>query len=215
VRRSASDSRSLPETYSERYNLAPQQRALIVRGREGERDAVMAKWGLLPHWAKDAKIAFKMINARAETLGEKPAYRSLLPRHRCLVPADGFYEWTVADDGKKTPVYFQLAERTMFAFAGLWASRTDPETGEVLVSCTIVTTTPNELVAPVHDRMPVILPAGLEAAWLDPSVPKEQALALLEPYPAALMTAAEASRDVNSVKNDFPGLLVPDGLLAA
>jgi putative SOS response-associated peptidase YedK len=204
-----------PDTYSERFNLAPQQRALIVRAHDDGREALMAKWGLLPHWAKDAKIAFKMINARAETLTEKPAYRGLLTRHRCLIPADGFYEWIVDEDGKKTPIYFQLAERTLFAFAGLWTSRTDPETGEILDSCTIVTTRANDLVAPVHDRMPVILPVGLEAAWLDPAVPKEQALTMLEPYPAGLMTAAPASRDVNSAKNDFPGLLIPDAALAA
>jgi len=193
---------AVPETYSERYNVAPQQRALIVRGREGERDAVMAKWGLLPHWAKDAKIAFKMINARAETLGEKPAYRSLLPRHRCLVPADGFYEWTVADDGKKTPVYFQLAERTMFAFAGLWASRTDPETGEVLVSCTIVTTTPNELVAPVHDRMPVILPAAAWEPWLSPDADAADLRALLVPWAGDELEAVPVSSAVNRADHE-------------
>ena len=111
---------AVPETYQHRFNLAPQQRALIVRKRDDERDAVMAKWGLLPHWAKDSKIAFKMINARAETLTEKPAYRSLLSRHRCLIPADGFYEWTVGNDGKKHPIHFHLPEYELFAFAGLW-----------------------------------------------------------------------------------------------
>ena len=122
----------------------------------------MAKWGLLPHWAKDSKTAFKMINARAETLTEKPAYRSLLNRHRCLIPADGFYEWTVGSDGKKHPIHFHLPDYELFAFAGLWTARTDDETGEILESCTVITTTPKELVAPVHDRMPVILPAGAE-----------------------------------------------------
>jgi putative SOS response-associated peptidase YedK len=151
---------AVPDTYQHRFNLAPQQRALIVRERDDEREAVMAKWGLLPHWAKDTKVAFKMINARAETLTEKPAYRSLLSRHRCLIPADGFYEWRVGSDGKKHPIHFHLPEYELFAFAGLWTSRTDEETGEILESCTIVTTTPNERVVPVHDRMPVILPAG-------------------------------------------------------
>jgi len=93
---------AVPETYQERFNLAPAQRALIIRERDDAREAVMAKWGLLPHWAKDSKIAFKMINARAETLTEKPAYRGLLSRHRCLIPADGFYEWTIGSDGKST-----------------------------------------------------------------------------------------------------------------
>jgi putative SOS response-associated peptidase YedK len=206
---------AVPETYRERFNLAPAQRALIVREREGEREAVLAKWGLLPHWAKDAKIAFKMINARSETLTEKPAYRSLLTKYRCLIPADGFYEWTLGDDGKKTPVHFHLTDGALFAFAGLWTSRTDLETGEILDSCTVVTTRPNELVAPVHDRMPVILPAGAESLWLDAAVAKEHALALLEPYPAALMAAVTASRRVNSVGNDDAGLLLADDLLAA
>jgi putative SOS response-associated peptidase YedK len=148
---------AVPETYQHRFNLAPQQRTLIIRERDDTREAVMAKWGLLPHWAKDSKIAFEMINARAETLTEKPAYRSLLTRHRCLIPADGFYEWTLGSDGKKHPIHFHLPDYELFAFAGLWTSRTDDESGEVIESCTIITTTPNELVAPVHDRMPVIL----------------------------------------------------------
>jgi len=206
---------AVPETYSERFNLAPQQQALIVRDQDGDREAVMAKWGLLPRWAKDPKIAFKMINARAETLPEKPAYRSLISKYRCLIPADGFYEWIVDEDGKKTPIYFQLAERTLFAFAGLWTSRTDEQTGEIVESCTIITTTPNELVATVHDRMPVVLPVDLESVWLDSAVSKEHALGLLKPYPASLMVAAPASRDVNSAGSDFPGLLVPDNALAA
>ncbi len=156
---------TVPDGYSERYNLAPTQRALIVREHEREREAVLARWGLLPHWANDERIAFKMINARAETLAEKPAYRSLLGKYRCLVVADGFYEWTVGQDGKKQPIHFRLSDGGLFAFAGLWTCRTD-DAGELVESCTIITTRPNELVAPVHDRMPVILPMGLESEWL-------------------------------------------------
>jgi putative SOS response-associated peptidase YedK len=204
-----------PETYQERYNLAPQQPALIVRERDDVREAVMAKWGLLPHWAKDSKIAFKMINARAETLTEKPAYRSLIGKHRCLIPADGFYEWTVGSDGKKQPIHFHLPDYEMFAFAGLWTSRTDEETGEIIESCTIITTQPNELVAPVHDRMPVILQTDSESVWLDPTISKEHALSLLQPYPAKLMAAVPASTRANSVRNDDPGLLLPEDILAA
>jgi putative SOS response-associated peptidase YedK len=148
---------SVPETYSERYNLAPTQRTLIIRERDEASEAVMARWGLLPLWAKDDRIAFKMINARAETLTEKPAYRSLLGGHRCLVVADGFYEWRLGVDGKKEPVYFQLTGGGLFGFAGLWTSRRNDETGEPVDSCTIITTTPNDLVAAAHDRMPVIL----------------------------------------------------------
>src|SRR5262249_36995040 len=206
---------AVPESYQERFNLAPQQRTLIIRERDAVREAVMAKWGLLPHWAKDSKIGFKMINARAETLTEKPAYRSLIGKYRCLIPADGFYEWTVGSDGKKQPIHFHLRDNEMFAFAGLWTSRTDEETGDVLDSCTIVTTTPNELVAPVHDRMPVILPTDAERVWLDPTISKERALSLLEPYPADLMLALPASTRVNSVRNDDSGLLLPDDALAA
>ncbi len=171
----------------------------------------MVRWGLLPHWAKDPKIAFKMINARAETLAEKQAFRSLIGKYRCLVVADGFYEWRLAADGKtKLPLHFQLADGSPFAFAGLWTSRVEEETGERTDSCTIITTRPNDLVAPAHDRMPVILPADLESVWLDPDLPREHALALLEPYKPAAMRAAPASCLVNSVKNDGPALLVPD-----
>ena len=206
---------AVPEEYQHRFNLAPQQRTLIVRERDDVREAVMAKWGLLPHWAKDLKIAFKMINARAETLTEKPAYRSLISRHRCLIPADGFYEWTVGPDGKKQPIHFHLPDGELFAFAGVWTARTEKETGELLESCTIITTRANELVAPVHDRMPVILRSSCEAAWLDPAVSKEQAMWLLEPYPAGLMVALPASTRVNNVRNDDSGLLLPDDALAA
>ena len=200
----------VPEGYRERYNLAPAQPALIVREREGEREALMARWGLLPHWAKDDRIAYKLINARGETLAAKPAFRSLLGRHRCLVVADGFYEWRVGPDGKKEPIHFRLEGGAPFAFAGLWTSRTDPTSGELVESCTIVTTRPNALVAPVHDRMPVILTGELEQDWLDPAISKEHALALLEPYAAELMTALPASTRVNSVRNDDPGVLLPD-----
>ena len=137
---------AVPETYSERYNLAPSQRALIVRDRDDAREAVMARWGLLPHWAKDERIAFKMINARAETLTDKPAYRSLIGKYRCLVVADGFYEWTLGPDGKKQPIHFQLADGGLFAFAGLWTHRTD-DAGELVESCTIITTRPNSKMA--------------------------------------------------------------------
>lgn len=206
---------AVPEGYSQRYNLAPTQRALIVREREDVREAVLARWGLLPHWAKDERIAFKMINARAETLSEKPAYRSLLGKYRCLVVADGFYEWTTGKDGKKLPVHFRLATGEPFAFAGLWTCRRVDETGEEIPSCTIVTTHPNSLVAPVHDRMPVILPRDLEGVWLDADLPRDHVLELLQPFDAAAMVAAPASPLVNSVKNDGPDLLAPEPLVHA
>ncbi len=203
---------AIPEGYSERYNLAPTQKALIVRENGGERQAVLARWGLLPHWAKDERISYKLINARAETLAEKPAFRSLLGKYRCLVVADGFYEWRVGPDGKKQPLHFRLADGGAFAFAGLWTCRTD-DAGERVESCTVVTTRPNELVAPVHDRMPVILPCDLESVWLDPELPREHALALLEPYPATAMIGTLVSVLVNSVRNEGPALLEPDEAL--
>jgi putative SOS response-associated peptidase YedK len=148
-----------------------------------------------------------MINARSETLLEKPAFRTLLGNYRCLVIADGFYEWRLGPDGKKQPVYFQLADRESFGFAGLWTHRIDEQTDERLETCTIITTRPNALVVPIHDRMPVILPRDLEDAWLDPELPKEHALALLEPFDPGLMVSRPASTLVNSVKNDGPELL--------
>src|SRR5215831_15516949 len=183
---------SAPESYSQRFNLAPTQRTLIVREQQHERQAAFVHWGLLPHWAKDERIAYKLINARAETLAEKPAFRSLLAAHRCLVVADGFYEWRVAPDGERQPVHFRLADGRAFAFAGLWTARADDE-GQLVESCTIVTTRPNELVAAVHDRMPVILPRDVEDEWLDPGISREHALSLLEPYPADAMIAAPTS----------------------
>jgi putative SOS response-associated peptidase YedK len=204
---------AVPEGYQDRFNLAPTQRALIVREREDGREAVMARWGLLPHWAKDERISYKLINARAETLLEKPAFRSLVGKYRCLVVADGFYEWTVGPGGKKQPIHFRLEDGSAFGFAGLWTFKTDEE-GELVESCTIITTSPNELVAPVHDRMPVILPVELEQEWLDPEISKEHALSLLQPYPAEAMIALKASPLVNSVRNDDPSRLVPDSLAA-
>ena len=173
----------------------------------------MLRWGLIPHWAKDTKIALRMINARAETLTEKPAYRGLLRSHRCLIPADGFYEWRVGAGGKES-VRFTLGDGELFAFAGLWTSWRDPERNLEIVTCTIVTTTANELVAPVHDRMPAMLPASLEAAWLSHDVDKQEAVSLLRPYPAELMIATSAARLVNSARHDGPELLVAEVVAA-
>jgi putative SOS response-associated peptidase YedK len=203
---------SLPETVRERFNIAPTQQVLGVRSQEGEREAAFLRWGLVPHWAKSASIGLKMINARAETLLEKPAYRSFLKSRRCLIPADGFYEWKLADDGARQPVYFTLAGGQPFAFAALWARWRDGDDGELLESCTVITCRPNELVAPVHSRMPVILTPENEALWLDPQVEAQEAVNLLAPYPAELMRALEVSKRVNSVLNDDASLLEPDDL---
>jgi putative SOS response-associated peptidase YedK len=203
---------TLAEALQPRYNVAPAQSVLTVRvePETGARIGQSMRWGLVPHWAKDPSVSYRMINARAETVAEKPAYRKLLAKKRCLVPADGFYEWRVGPDGKKQPVRFTLAGGGLFAFAGLWTSWLDRESGELLDSCTIVTTTANELCAKVHDRMPVILPVEAEPVWLDPGLAPEQAKALLVPYPASAMRAAVASTLVNSTRNEGPELLVAE-----
>lgn len=206
---------AVPETVSERYNVAPGQLVLAIRGGENRgREAVELRWGLIPGWAKDTRIAYKLINARAETLLEKSSYRTLIGRRRCLVVADGFYEWRLGTDGRKQPIRFSRLDDGAFAFAGLWTAWNDRETGDLLESCTIVTTTPNELVAPVHDRMPVILPPELERLWLDPEVEAHEALSFLRPYPATLMKALPASALVNSIRNDFPELLEAEAAAA-
>jgi putative SOS response-associated peptidase YedK len=200
----------LPEDWVPSYNVAPTQEVLgIVRSRDARRQLRELRFGLIPHWAKDMKVGFSMINARAETVRSKGAYSGLLERRRALIVADGFYEWRTDPDGRKRPVHYTLAAGEPFAFAGLWASWRDPQADAWLDSCTIITTTANGLVAPVHDRMPVILPRAAEAAWLDPELDPAAVDALLVPYPAEQMHAAEASLLVNSVKNDGPELLDP------
>ena len=200
---------ALPEDIAPRFNVAPTDPVLAVTERSTGRELLIARWGLVPHWAKDAKGGARMINARAESLADKPAYRPLLAKGRCLILADGFYEWRHDPDGKRRPVRYTVDGAEPFGFAGLWTGRHDPEADEWLRTCTIITTTANELVAPVHDRMPVILPRESEDAWLDRGVAVEEALALLQPYPSELMHAADASMLVNSVKNDDERLLDP------
>jgi putative SOS response-associated peptidase YedK len=201
---------AVPEDWTPSYNVAPTQPVLgIVRRRDGPRELRELRFGLIPHWAKNAKVAFSMINARAETVRSKGAYSGLLERRRALIIADGFYEWRTDPDGKKRPVHYTVADGEPFAFAGLWASWHDPEADAWLDSCTIITTTANDVVAPVHDRMPVILPRAFEAAWLDPRLAPDEVDALLVPYPADEMRAAEASMLVNSANNDGPELLDP------
>jgi putative SOS response-associated peptidase YedK len=182
----------------------PEPRAVDRRPELFGFERLGLRWGLIPRWAKDARIAYKMINARAETLLEKNSYRTLIGRRRCLIVADGFYEWRLAPDGRKQPIRFSRVDDEAVAFAGLWTTWTEPQSDELIESCTIITTTPIELVAPVHDRMSVILPPELEEPWLDPEVEAQEAISLLQPYPAVLMKALEASPLVNSVRNLFP-----------
>ncbi|MBI3297735.1 MAG: SOS response-associated peptidase [Elusimicrobia bacterium] len=192
---------------SARYNIAPGQAAPVVL-LEGGRRLGLQRWGLVPAWAKDARVGLKLINARAETAAEKPAFRGVFQRRRCLVPADGFYEWRRAGKAK-VPVRFTRSDGALFAFAGLWDEWSSAE-GGTLRTFTILTTEANTLVAPVHDRMPVILPEAAEGLWLDSSAKPHELQELLKPFDAAGMRAADASTRVNSGREDHPGLLVPD-----
>jgi len=182
---------------SPRYNIAPTQPILAIRqsGFAGERSLDLLRWGLVPFWAKDAGIGSKLINARAETLTEKPAFRSALGRRRCLIPADGFYEWKQTDDHKQ-PMYIRRKDGELFAFAGLWAAWEAPD-GSELESCTIITVPPNALMEDIHDRMPAILRPEQEAVWLATSVPVAEAMGVLKPAPDQELEAYPVSLLVN------------------
>ncbi|MBI4504596.1 MAG: SOS response-associated peptidase, partial [Chloroflexi bacterium] len=172
-----------------RYNIAPSQPVLTIVADGAE----VMRWGLIPGWAKDPSIGDRMINARAETVAEKPSFRHALRRKRCVVLADGFYEWRKDATGRKLPFCIALEDEAPFAFAGLWDAWRDLE-GQVIRSCTIITTTPNALMASIHDRMPVILLPEAEALWLDQRVDDPaRVLPLLAPYPAEHMRAWEVS----------------------
>ena len=193
-----------PPELEPRFNIAPSQQVAIVRiPRAGaERELAMVRWGLVPHWAKDPAIGNRMINARAESLAEKPAFRGSLRRQRCLVVADGFYEWQAVEGKRKQPWHLRLAGGGPFGIAGLWARWADPAAGD-LDSCTIITTTPNAVAEKVHDRMPAILDPVDFALWLDPEVGEaERVLPLLGPLPAERLEAWPVSLAVNSPAND-------------
>lgn len=192
-----------------RYNAAPTQILPIVRrDARGGRELALARWGLVPSWSKGPDARFSMINARAETVTTKPAYRGAFRRRRCLVPASGFYEWQVGEGGKQ-PWYFSLVSGKPFAFAGLWEHWIGAS-GDELETFAIIVTEANTRVAPVHDRMPVILDPDEYARWLDEEdVPTREVLAVLDPFPAEPMAAWPVSRRVNSPKVDEPALLAP------
>ena len=182
--------------YAPAYNIAPTQNVLTVVGGEARRGRYM-RWGLIPFWAKDVSIGSRMINARAETVAEKPSFRNALRRRRCLVLADGFYEWQRVGMSKR-PMRTVMRSGEPFAFAGLWETWKDPE-GTIIPSCTIITTTPNDLLRHIHNRMPVILPRDIEDFWLDESVDNPAALtSVLTPYPDDAMETYEVSSGVNS-----------------
>lgn len=197
-----------PDDVEPRYNIAPTLNILFV-ANDGTREVRQAKWGLVPAWAKDVRIGNRMINARAETLAQKPAFKDAYRKRRCLVLADGFYEWRKEEDGTKTPIYVQMEDARPFAFGGLW----DVWRGEAspITSCTIVTTKPNRLLAPIHDRMPEILPSESYDLWLDPDTEEPEILnGLLVPYPEDDMSARPVSKYVNSTKNEGPGCIDPE-----
>ena len=199
------------------YNVAPTNDVYAVLSDGSTRHVDAFHWGLIPLWAKDAKIGSKMINARAESLAEKNAYKAAFKKRRCLIPADGFYEWRKVPGGKrKQPYFVHRPDGEPFAFAGLWEVWRGPKdadgnrTGEPLRSCTIITTTPNATMAQIHDRMPVILPPSAWDEWLDPDNDDIETLGrLLVPAPAELTDLRPVTTQVNSVRNKGAELIVP------
>lgn len=196
--------------FEPRYNIAPSQEHPILIVSDDNRKIMAMKWGLVPFWAKDPKIGYRMINARSEGIEDKPSFRTPIKKRRCLVMADGFYEWFKKDKKLKVPYYFRLKSGEPFAFAGLWDNW--KKDGQDLKTFTIITTIPNQLMVPIHDRMPVMLKKGDEGKWLDPEIADPKyVLPLLKPYPHEEMECFEVSSIVNSPKNDVPECIKPAG----
>lgn len=200
-----------PGIFQPRYNISPSQMIDAVSSRDGGRILNQLKWGLVPHWAKDPGIGNRMINARAETITEKPSFREAFRKRRCIVPTTGFYEWRQSDGkGGKQPFYFYVTEREVFGFAGLYEEWVDRQSGELLETCTIITTEANEVLKPVHHRMPVILKPEDYEMWLDEKVEDEEGLEkLLAPYPAEEMRSHPVSKSVNIPDSDSRELIAP------
>jgi putative SOS response-associated peptidase YedK len=193
-----------------KYNIAPtQQVAAILRSNpDSDREFKELRWGLIPSWAKDSKMGAKLINARAETVAEKPSFRSAFRHSRCLIIADGFYEWQKLEDGKQ-PFYIQRQDNLPFAFAGLYSIWQPPD-GETISTCTIITTEANEIMQPIHDRMPVILESANYDLWLDPTVQKPELLQpLLKPYKKDKLKTYPVSTKVNNSRHDSSECLKP------
>jgi putative SOS response-associated peptidase YedK len=193
-----------------RFNIAPTQPVAAVRlaPHSAQRELAHFHWGLIPSWAKDTKMSARLINARAETVTDKPSFRSAFKRRRCLIPASGFYEWQLQDSGQKQPIFIQAQDGGLLALAGLWETWHAVD-GSEIDSCTILTTTPNELMAPIHNRMPVIIEPADYDLWLDPGDRPEDGLHLLRPYPAHKMSFYPVSTHVNSPRNDDPQCIDP------
>jgi putative SOS response-associated peptidase YedK len=189
-----------------RYNIAPTQDILSIRRAEDAREAVFLTWGLVPSWAKDVSIGAKLINARSETVTEKPSFREAFKKRRCIIPADGFYEWQ-RTEGRKQPFFFQMKDESPFGFAGLW-ERWQGVGGEAIESCTILTTEANEVLIPVHGRMPVILHSDDYELWLNEDMLKRELLKdLLRPYPSSEMISHPVSTAINSPHNQGETLI--------
>lgn len=205
--------------FPQRWNVAPQSQVPVIREtRDGERVADLMRWGLVPHWARDESIGRKLNNARAEGMADKPSFRQAVRRRRCIVPASGFYEWqavAVQHGGGKQPWYVSPKGEPLFAFAGLfeaWRPPGSQDDGAWVLTCCIVTTAPNALMAPLHDRMPVILRREHWGAWLSRSLQDPAALpALMEGLAPAAMQAWTVARDVNRASAEGPGLIAPTG----
>jgi putative SOS response-associated peptidase YedK len=195
-----------PSSITPNYNVAPTQEVAAVVEENEMRKLEMFHWGLIPSWAKDPSIGNKMINARAETVSEKPSFRSAFKKRRCLILADGFYEWQKTDDGKQ-PYHIKMQDDSPFAFAGLWEIWKDEEE---IRSCTIITTAANDLMDEIHHRMPVILPPDDYDMWLDPDFDENEPLtSLLKPYSSDKMEAYIVSRRVNKPSNNEPSVVEP------
>ncbi len=207
------------------FNVAPTREVYAVRAAEGHRELTTLRWGLIPFWAKDVKVGSRMINARSETVLDKPAFRRAIRRRRCLIPADGFYEWAkVPGHDKKQPFYIHRTDGEPLVFAGMWErwrpkddeAEEGADGGDVVESCTILTCGPNETMATIHDRMPVLLAPAVWDDWLADTDDVEALAELLVPAPDGLLTLRPVTQRVNSVRNNGPELLDldPDPLVA-
>lgn len=197
------------ETLQTNYNVAPTEQVYAIAEHEGDRVVTSFRWGLVPFWAKDIKIGSRSINARSETAATKPTFKSSFERRRCLIPADGFYEWQRKETGK-LPHYIRSASGKPLPIAGLWSSWKDPETDERLLTCTILTGKPNSIMEPIHDRMPIILSPDLWDTWLDPDFRDVDALSgYMKPAPSELLSEYPVSTLVNKVANKTADLIEP------
>ncbi|HAB19810.1 MAG TPA: SOS response-associated peptidase [Verrucomicrobiota bacterium] len=203
-----SDVRIELRAFTPRFNLSPGQTAPVIRLQEGNLGVATLRWGLIPVWSKDPRIAFQCINARSETVATKPAFRSAFKCRRCLIPADGFYEWE-RTDGQKLPWCFVKSDKSPFVFAGLWETWSPSEGVPLVETFTICTTTPNRDTADIHDRMPVILAMKAAEVWLDPEAKPDALSSVLKPAPDGMLTRYRVSTVVNSSRNETPECIKP------